>query len=136
MAVGGGEGEIPALDLNQHAGQHRTSLVGGRGHLGLLHRPDQVVKRHLESVTFIRTRSRRELLRLDALDVGVESRAAQVERLRRRIERQLEVIVRKRAHKVGEQPRGCGRRAFRGDLGGDDFANANLEVGRGEGQAL
>ena len=36
VAIGGGQRQVAALNLNQHTGQDGASLVGGGRHLGLL----------------------------------------------------------------------------------------------------
>src|SRR4029077_14387219 len=99
-------------------------------------RADKLVEGHLEPVALVGPGSGWKFLSLDALDVRVEPGAAQAERLTRRIERHLEVLVWKGADEIGQQSRwSCGR-ALHGNLCRDELANANLKVRGGERQAF
>src|SRR5712692_7924794 len=81
MTVGGGKREPTALNVDEHACQHRSRFVGGSRHLGLLDSFHQVVEGNLDLVALVRSRPWRKFLGFDALDVRVKARAPQVERL-------------------------------------------------------
>ena len=77
MTVGRGQGQVSLLNLDKHASQDWSRLVRRGRHLRLLDRLDQLIERHLQPVALVRSRTWRELLGFDALDVGVEARASQ-----------------------------------------------------------
>ena len=93
MAVRRGERQLCPLDLEEDAGQHRPRFVGGGRHLGLLHRPQHVVEGNLEPVPLLGSRAGWELLRLDALDVGVEPSTAEAECLGLKVELERQLLV-------------------------------------------
>ena len=83
VVVGGGEGQPVALEPGEDAGQDRPRLVAGG-------RERRLVERLLEDLLGDPRRGplaggldRRELVGVDALDVGLEAAAAEMERRRR-----------------------------------------------------
>jgi hypothetical protein len=68
--------------------------------------------------------------------MGVESRATEVQGLRRAVERHLQVVIRQRAYEIGQQASRRRRRAFGGDLRGNDLSDADLKIRRGERKAV
>ena len=136
MAVGGGQGEIGSFDLEEDAGEHRPRLIGGGGHLGLLHGFQHLVEGHLEPVTLVWSRAGRKLLGFDALDVGVEAAAAETQGLGGEVELERQFLVGQGRDEVGEQPGGDGGAALVGDLRRHHLSDSDLEVGGGQGKAL
>ena len=102
MSIGRGQRQALPLDLDQHAGQHRSRLIRGRSHLRLLDRPDQLIERNLQAIALVRARPWWKLLGLNAFDVRVETRAAQTKRLSRGVESHLQLVVRQSPDEVGE----------------------------------
>ena len=135
VVVGRGEGQLVALELRQDAGQDRPGLVarGREGRLGegllqdLLGDPG---RRSLAG-----RRDRRELLGVDALDVGLEMAGLDVERLRAWSSRSTRSLRRQAGHDVGQEPGRHGDRAVRLDLARDPVGDPDLEVRGGQLEA-
>ena len=105
-AVGGGERELPILEGDQHAGEDRAALVGGGGEghgldALLEHGRRQRVQRRVGD-----GRDGREVLGVDALDVGGEAAAGEVHGVAARRERHVDAVVRQRGDEVDEQAGG------------------------------
>ena len=77
----------------------------------------------------------RELLGVDALDVGVRGPAAQVQGLGGAVQVQAHLLLRQGPHQVGEGARRDGGGAFLFDLGTDPAGDAQFQVGRRQAQA-
>ncbi len=77
----------------------------------------------------------RELLGVDALDVGVGGAAAHVQGLGGGVQVQADLLLRQGAHQVGEGARRDGGGAFLFDLGADPAGDAQFQVGGRQAQA-
>ena len=132
VVVGGRQGQLVALEPGQDPGQDGSSLVARRGERRLVERPSQDVLGDARGRALAGGLDRRELLGVDALDVGLEPTAAEVERLARA---QLEVDLvagRQRVDEVGQELGRDGRRAVGLDLAGHPVGDADLEVRGGQ----
>ena len=81
VVVGRGEGHLVALEAGQDAGQDRPRFIGGRGEDGFRQRPAQRVLGDPGGRPLAGRADRGELVGIDTLDVGLESAAAQVQRV-------------------------------------------------------
>ena len=84
VVVGRGQGQLVALEAGQDAGQDRPGLVAGGREGGLGQGPAQDVLGDPRRRPLAGRTDRRELVGVDALDVGLEPAAAQVRACRRR----------------------------------------------------
>ena len=81
VVVGGGEGQLVALEPGEDAGQDRPRLVAGGRERRLVERLAQDVLGDARRRPLAGGLDRRELVGVDALDVGLEASAPEVERL-------------------------------------------------------
>ena len=81
VVVGRGERQLVALEAGQHAGQDRPGLVARGGERGLGQRSAQDVLGDPRGRSLAGGADGRELVRVDALDVGLEPAALEVERV-------------------------------------------------------
>ena len=135
VVVGGGQGQPAALEPGQDAGEDRSRLVAGCGEGRLVQRPLQDLLGEPGRRPLAGGLDRRELIRIDPLDVGGEAAAAQVKRVEA-LELQVNLLrARQGAHEVGEEPRRDGRGPVRLDLAGHPVGDADLEVRGGQLEA-
>ena len=104
VVVGRGEGELVALEPGQDAGQDRPRLVAGGGERGLVEGPPQDVLGDPRRRPLAGGLDGRELLGVDALDVGLEPAGLEVERV---AGRELEVDLVAGRQRVDEVGRGA-----------------------------
>ena len=130
VVVGGGERQLVALEPRQDAGQDRSRLVAGGREGGLRERPAQDVLGDPGRRPLAGGADGRELVGVDALDVGLEPSALQVEDVAR-LEREVDPLAaRQRVDEVGQELGRDRRRAVGLDLAGHPVGDPDLEVGR------
>ena len=128
VVVGGGEGQEIALEAGEDAGQDGPRLVAGGRERRLVERLAQDVLGDARRRPLPGGLDRRELVRVDALDVRLEASAAEMERLAGR-ELEVDLVAgRQRVDQVGQQLGRDGRRAVRLDLAGHPVGDPDLEV--------
>jgi hypothetical protein len=135
VVVGGGQGELGALEAGQDAGQDRPGLVGcgGEGHFGESLAQD--VLGNPSRRLLAGGRDGRELLGIDSLDPRLEAAGLDVKRLLG-LELEIDPLVgRQSGDDVGQE---SGRRRGRAadlDLAGNPVRHPDLEVGGGQLEA-
>ena len=132
VVVGRGERQLVALEPGQDAGQDRPGLVAGGGERGLGQGPAEDVLGDPRGRSLAGGPDRRELVGVDALDVGLEPAAAEVERVAG-LELEVDPVARRqRVDEVGQELGRDGRGAVRLDLAGHPVGDPDLEVGGGQ----
>ena len=116
VVVGGGEGQLVALEPREHAGQDRSRLVAGGRERGLLERAAQDVLGDPGRRPVAGRLDGRELVGVDALDVGLEPAGPDVERVAA-LELEVDPVARRqRVDEIGQELGRDGGRAVRLDL--------------------
>jgi hypothetical protein len=92
VVVGGRERQLIALEPGEDAGQDGSGLIAGRGERRLGQRPAQDVLGDPRGRSFAGCPDRRELVRVDALDVGLETAAVQIQRVAG-LEREVDAVA-------------------------------------------
>ncbi len=129
VVVGRGERQLVALEPGQDAGQDRARLVAGGGERRLGESPAQDVLGDPRRRPLAGGTDGREFVRVDALDVGLEPAAAQVEGVARPEGEIDPVAGRQRVDQVGQELGRDGRRTIDLDLARDPVDDPDLEVG-------
>ena len=135
VVVRGGERQLAALEPGEDAGQDRAGLVARGGEDRLLEGVLQDLLGDPRRRPLAGGLDRRELLGVDALDVGREAAAAEVEGVGA-LELEVDLLRgRQAAHEVGEEAGRDGGGAVGLDLAGDPVGDPDLEVRRGQLEA-
>jgi hypothetical protein len=123
---------VIALEPGEDAGQYRSGLIARRGERGLGQGAAQDVLGDPRGRSLAGRPDRRELVRVDALDVGLEAATVQIQRVAG-LEREVDTVAgRQRVDQVCQQPGWDGRRAIRLDLAGDPVGDPDLQVRGGQ----
>src|SRR6202011_2362274 len=94
MAIRGGQGGLPAIQLDIDAGEHRPALVARRCNHGLLDRILELCLVDLDLAAVDAGRYRRKVGRVDAANVGIEAIAPDRQGLGLLVERHGEWLIR------------------------------------------
>src|SRR5207302_7469557 len=132
VPVGGGEGRVAPVEVDIDAGQHRPPLVAGGGDYGLLDRVFELGLVDLDLATVDPGGDGWEVRRIDPTDGGVEPIAFDRQRLRLLVQGHRQRFVWMRGHEVGKQPRWDSDATLFLDLGRNDLADPDLQVGSGQ----
>ncbi len=130
VVVGRSQRELVALELGQDAGQDRPGLITGGRERRLGQRLAQDVLGDPRRGSLAGRPDRRELVRVDALDVGLEPPAPKVEQVAG-LELEIDpVSARQGVDQVGQQLGRDGGRPIGVDLAGDPIGDPDLQVRR------
>ena len=132
MTVSGSEGCLSPVEMDVDAGQHWSALIAGGGDHRLLDRILELGLVDFNLATIDAGRDGREVRRVDSSDGGVEAIALDRQRLRLLVQCHRQRLVGVRGHEVCQQPRRYGDPTFFLDLGRNDLADTDLQVGRGQ----
>ena len=130
--VGGGQGQLSALEPGGNAGQDGTALVGRRGENDLLDLLAEQPGVHFHAGALVGSGDQGEFLGVDDLDLGFEARAAQEDLLSAHQELHVDPVRGQRGHEVGQQARRHGERAVLIHSRSDPAVDADLQIGCGQ----